>query len=95
MKIRLIVEKIRKQAHVSFTQREIRDLYDWFYICSYCEKCDRRKRINKIKIDSSLFKKFEHIIHYIIDEGRSYELKNGERHLCKEEYYFVKKPKWS
>lgn len=94
MKIRLSVEKSGKKASVEFTENQIRDMYDWFYMSEKCERCTRLMQINKVKIDSQLFQKFEHIIHDIIDDGRSYKFKNGKRHLCKERHYFVKKPQW-
>lgn len=95
MRIKLLIEKSGKKSSIDFTEREIRDLYDWIYLCDdECKYCTHNKRLNKIKISSVFYKKFMHFIHDIMDEGRVSVSKDGELSLSKKKSYMIKKPTW-
>lgn len=100
MKISLVVEKNKKVASVSFTAEEIRDIYDWFYICDLdCKFCRKNKKLNKIdKGLKTSYTKFMHIVHDIIDEGKVSRMKKVRNKIkfvpVKKRHYFVRKPLW-
>jgi len=94
MKINLVSEKHGKIASIKLTEHEIRDLYDWFYICDdECKRCSHLKKINKLNINA-LHRKFEHLVHDIIDDGRWFTYEHNKFVRVKERRYLVKKPIW-
>lgn len=97
MKLSICAEKGNKKAEVLLTKREVRGLYDWFYICGDYKRCTETLKLNEIKLLKP-HKKFEHFVHDIMDEGKAYRLeKQGKKSVLKllsKPNYFVKKPKW-
>lgn len=95
MKISLVVEKRGKIASVKLTEHEVRDLYDWFYICDEeCRRCSNLKKINKVNVNSTLYRKFKHMVHDIIDDGRWSKYEDNKFIKIKRRRYLVRKPKW-
>ena len=98
MKVWLVVQQGNKEARISLGHREVRALYDVFYLVDECKQCQHLFELNHIdKALESVFPKLEHAVHNLIDEGRvfGWDAKTKKSYAIKRPHYVGKlRPRW-